>query len=86
MKRLTREQILALVPKMRELVDDMSIKTAGPMLELANICRWVEKDPENFDVEKVNLEILETPLSEVMAYRRYGLDLPKHNFDEKLED
>ena len=87
MKRYTREEIAELYPTFRRLVDDMSIKNAGPMLELANIARWIEKEGiENVDMERINKEILEIPLSEVMAYRRYGLDIRKHNFEEQLED
>lgn len=87
MKRYTKEEIAAIYDDICRLIDDKTINRAGPMLELFRIRRWIERDGiEKVDMDRINKEIIEIPLSEVMAYRRYGLDIRKHNFDENLED
>lgn len=85
MKKITQEQIEEYMPIIYKLVRSNHPRLE-PMIYLRSIIEIYEKYGNHISEETFNRIVLKMPLTDIMLYRKFGLDFPKHSYGETLED
>ena len=90
MKRIRKEQIVNdYMPKLRALVEENPI-WAGAMPEVRSIVHWDDvarnEGEDGISEALFNKIVLGTPLTLILKLRAHGIDFPKYEYGEKLED